>query len=70
MDRIHTDHVKYPDHIEIGKAGCRLSVAFNADDLDGAIDRIDHALLVRDYSINALLKEVEKEIKKEGMKKP
>jgi len=65
-DWIYTDRVKYPDHIELGKAGTRLSVAFNADHPEEAIDRIDEALAIRDYAVNALMKSIEKEVKGRG----
>lgn len=61
---IHTDHIRYPDHIELGKAGARLSVAFNADDPEEAIDRIDQAMLVFEYGRNEIMKRIEQEIKR------
>ncbi len=61
-DRILPDHNFYPDSVEIGKAGSRLKIYFNADDLETALRRCDEALLVREYAVNGLLAQVEKDI--------
>ena len=62
-ERIHTNTQKYPDSIELGKAGSRMKVSFNADDPEKAMERIDNAFLIRGYAINEFLKEVEREVK-------
>ena len=67
-DRILPNHNEYPDSVEIGKAGSRLKVYFNADDLSTALERVDHALLVREYAVNGLLKMIEDEILKKAKK--
>ena len=67
-ERIHTDHVQFPDWIELGRVGSRVHISFNADDLDHAVDRIDNALVARDYGINALMKAIEKEVPKKHTK--
>jgi hypothetical protein len=67
-DRIHTDRVKYPDFIEVGKVGARLHISFNANNLGEALERVDSAFVVRDYTVNELMKVMEKEIKKGGKK--
>jgi CBS-domain-containing membrane protein len=61
-DRILVNHNIYPDSVEIGKAGSRLKIYFNADDLETALRRCDEALLVREYAVNGLLKQIEKDI--------
>jgi hypothetical protein len=63
QEHIHTDTQKYPDSIELGKAGSRMKVAFNADDPEKAMERIDQAFLIRGYAINELLKDIEREVK-------
>jgi hypothetical protein len=60
-DVIHTDYKKYPDSLEIGKAGTRLTVAFNIDDPIQARDRIDEGMALRDHAITALNIRIEKE---------
>ena len=53
-ERIHTDHNAFPDRLELGRAGSRLTIAFNADDEATAATRVDSALLIRSYALNAL----------------
>ena len=53
-ERIHTDHNAFPDRLELGRAGSRLTISFNADDEAGAATRVDSALLIRSYALNAL----------------
>jgi hypothetical protein len=62
VDWIHTDKVQYPDSLEIGKAGTRLTVAFNIDDPIQARDRIDEGMALRDYAMNSLAIRIEKEL--------
>ena len=62
-EHIHTDTQKYPDSIELGKAGSRMKVSFNADDPAQAMERIDNAFLIRGYAINEYLKDIEREVK-------
>jgi hypothetical protein len=62
VDWIHTDRVEYPDALEIGKAGTRLTVAFNIDDPEQARDRIDEGMALRDYAMNSLQISIEKEL--------
>jgi hypothetical protein len=40
-----------------------LHISFNADNPEEALDRVDAAFVVRDYSIQALMKVIEKDIK-------
>jgi hypothetical protein len=61
-DVIHTDHERYPDFVEVGKAGSRIHIAFSADRPEEAIDRIDEALTLRDYCVNSLLAQAEREV--------
>ena len=61
-ERIHTDKIAYPDSLEIGRAGARLTVAFNIDDPKQARDRIDEGLGLRDYAVNGLMISIEKEL--------
>ena len=61
-ERIHTDKREYPDSLEIGRAGARLTVAFNIDDPKQARDRIDEGLGLRDYAVNGLMISIEKEL--------
>ena len=70
-ERIHTDKQAYPDSLEIGRAGARLTVAFNIDDPEHARTRIDEGLALRDYAVNGLMISIEKELaaKKAGAKK-
>ena len=49
------DKVLYPDKIELGKTGGRLTVAFNANNPKEALERIDMAFLVRGYAIESLM---------------
>ena len=67
-DRIIPNHCDYPDSVEVGKAGSRLKVYFNANDLDTARERVDHALLIREYAVNGILKMIEEEILKMAKK--
>ena len=53
-ERIHTDHNAFPDRLDLGRAGSRLTISFNADDEAGAATRVDSALLIRSYALNAL----------------
>ena len=62
VDWIHTDKVQYPDSLEIGKAGTRLTVAFNIDDPIQARDRIDEGMALRDHAITALNIRIEREL--------
>ena len=62
VDWIHTDKIQYPDSLEIGKAGTRLTVAFNIDDPEQARDRIDEGMALRDYAMNSLQISIEKEL--------
>lgn len=68
-DYLRTDPIKYPDYLTLGRVGSRLTVAFNADDEQGALDRIDHALVIRTYGLNALAI-AEEEIKRQALAKP
>ena len=61
-EHIHTDTLKYPDSIELGKAGSRMKIAFNADDPEQAMERIDNAFLIRGYAINEFMKDIEREV--------
>lgn len=54
-ERIHTDIAKHPDAIDIGKAGARVHITFNALDLVDARERVDNAMTIRDYAINELI---------------
>ena len=54
-ERIHTDHNAFPDRLELGRAGSRLTISFNADDEAGAATRVDSALAIRSYAMNALM---------------
>ena len=67
-DRIIPNHCEYPDSVEVGKAGSRLKVYFNANDLETARERVDGALLIREYAVNGLLKMIEEEILKQAKK--
>jgi len=67
-DYLHTDPVKYPDHLTLGRVGSRLTVAFDADNLDASKDRVDHALVIRTYAMNALAI-AEEEIKRQAAEK-
>ena len=67
-DRIIPAHNEYPDSVEVGKAGSRLKVYFNANDLETARERVDGALLIREYAVNGLLKMIEEEILKKAKK--
>ena len=67
-ERIHTDKQAYPDSLEIGRAGARLTVAFNIDDPKQARDRIDEGLGLRDYAVNGLMISIEKELVSKAMR--
>ena len=67
-ERIHTDKIAYPDSLEIGRAGARLTVAFNIDDPKQARDRIDEGLGLRDYAVNGLMISIEKELVSKAMR--
>jgi hypothetical protein len=54
-ERIHTDTSRHPDAIDIGKAGARVHITFNALDLVDARERVDNAMTIRDYAINELI---------------
>ena len=54
-ERIHTDISSHPDAIDIGKAGARVHITFNALDLVDARERVDNAMTIRDYAINELI---------------
>jgi len=54
-ERIHTDISSHPDAIDIGKAGSRVHITFNALDLVDARERVDNAMTIRDYAINELI---------------
>ena len=62
VDWLHTDRVEYPDSLEIGKAGTRLTVSFNIDDPIQARDRIDEGMALRDYAVNSLQISIDKEL--------
>lgn len=49
-----------PDSIEITKGGIKLKVAINIDRPIEACKRIDEGLGLREYSLNALLNQVER----------
>ena len=59
-DRIIPNHCEYPCFIEFNKSGTRIRIAFDGDDLEGALTRIDECLGVRAYGINAFMSHVEK----------
>jgi len=67
-ERIHTDKREYPDSLEIGRAGARLTVAFNIDDPEHARTRIDEGLALRDYAVNGLMISIEKELVSKAMR--
>jgi hypothetical protein len=67
-ERIHTDKQAYPDSLEIGRAGARLTVAFNIDDPEHARTRIDEGLGLRDYAVNGLMISIEKELVSKAMR--
>jgi CBS-domain-containing membrane protein len=52
--------VRFPCWIELSKSGTKIHIAFDGDDLDGALDRIDEALGVRSYAVNAFMNHIEK----------
>jgi len=52
--------IKFPCFIELSKSGTKLHVSFDGDDLPGAIDRIDEALGIRAYAVNAFINHIEK----------
>jgi len=59
-ERIGDPPVKFPCFIEFAKSGTRIRIAFDGDDLEGALTRIDECLGVRAYGINAFMQHVEK----------
>jgi hypothetical protein len=67
-ERIHTDKIAYPDSLEIGRAGARLTVAFNIDDPEHSRTRIDEGLALRDYAVNGLMISIEKELVSKAMR--
>ena len=67
-ERIHTDKQAYPDSLEIGRAGARLTVAFDIDDPEHARARIDVGLGLRDYAVNGLMISIEKELAAKAMR--
>ena len=67
-DYLHTDQIRYPDHLTLGRVGSRLTVAFNADDEQGAVDRVDSALLIRTYALGALAI-AEEEVRRQAAEK-
>ena len=67
-ERIHTDKQAYPDSLEIGRAGARLTVAFNIDDPEHARARIDVGLGLIDYAVNGLMISIEKELAAKAMR--
>ena len=59
-DRIIPNHCEYPCFIEFNKSGTRIRIAFDGDDLEGALTRIDECLGVRAFGINAFMAHCEK----------
>jgi hypothetical protein len=52
--------VQFPCWIELSKSGTKIHIAFDGNDLEGALDRIDECLGVRSYAVNAFVNHVEK----------
>ena len=67
-EHLCTDKQAYPDSLEIGRAGARLTVAFNIDDPKHARARIDIGLGLRDYAVNGLMISIEKELAAKAMR--
>ena len=47
--------VQFPCWIELSKSGTKIHIAFDGNDLEGALDRIDEGLGVRSYAVNAFM---------------
>ena len=59
-ERIGDPPVRFPCFIEFNKSGTRIRIAFDGDDLEGALTRIDECPGVRAFGINAFMAHCEK----------
>jgi hypothetical protein len=54
------DPVRFPCWVELSKSGTKIHIAFDGADPEGALDKIDEALCIRSYAVNAFMIHLEK----------
>jgi len=67
-ERIGVEPVKYPGFFEWNKLGCKIHIAFDGADPEGALDLIDEGLAILNYGQNAVLIHMEKTVPKKVVK--